>query len=91
MSEVEVKEWVKVKFGERTVSGSEILVDLLARGFENKLQELHEEIFSFTKEILYLLYNEKAKRVTEDCLDIRGRVNINASIYYRLCKNENGT
>ncbi|KAF5438017.1 hypothetical protein C5S35_01120 [Candidatus Methanophagaceae archaeon] len=43
MSEVEVKEWVKVKFGERTVSGSEILVDLLARGFENKLQELHEE------------------------------------------------
>ncbi len=43
MSEIEVKEWVKVKFGESKVRGSEILVDLLARGFEAKLRELYEE------------------------------------------------
>lgn len=54
MSEIEVKEWVKVKFGESKVRGSEILVDLLARGFEDKLRELYEEFLRGECSLEYL-------------------------------------
>jgi len=54
VSEIEVKEWVKAKFGESKVRGSEILVDLLARGFEDKLRELYEEFLRGECSLEYL-------------------------------------
>ena len=39
----EVKEFIKLKFGEKRAIESEAMLEFLTRGFEQKLQELYEE------------------------------------------------
>lgn len=73
MSEIEIKKWVKLKFGESKVKGSEILVDLLTRGFEDKLRELYEEFLRGECSLEYLA-EQLGLNVWEatDILDRRG-------------------
>lgn len=73
MSEIEIKKWVTLKFGESKVKGSEVLVDLLTRGFEDKLRELYEEFLRGECSLEYLA-EQLGLNVWEatDILDRRG-------------------
>jgi predicted HTH domain antitoxin len=73
VSEIEIKKWVTLKFGESKVKGSEVLVDLLTRGFEDKLRELYEEFLRGECSLEYLA-EQLGLNVWEatDILDRRG-------------------